>query len=143
MLGITIKPTWWDTQYGAAPYTAGNLNMWQDLEAGIIRYPNGIVIDPIYARPGLSQVIPVDDSGNIIDVREWAGIAKNDSIMNTDRDWMFGDHGPAETAWRRSGAWPFAVQIIMALTKPADYSAMLFDTSRTIQVWHRPHLPKS
>ena len=133
MLGITIKPTWWDTQYGAAPYTAGNLNMWQDLEAGIIRYPNGIVIDPIYARPGLSQVIPVDDSGNIIDVREWAGIAKNDSIMNTDRDWMFGDHGPAETAWRRSGAWPFAVQIIMALTKPADYSAMLFDTSRTLK----------
>ena len=130
MLGITVKPTWWDAEYGSAPYTAGNLNMWQDLEAGIIRYPSGVVIDATYARPGLSQVIPVDDSGNIIDVREWAGIAQNDSIINTDQDWAFGDHGPAETAWRRSSAWPFAMQIIMALTKPADYAAMMFDTSR-------------
>jgi len=133
MLGITVKPTWWDAQYGAAPYTAGNLNLWQDLEAGIIRYPSGIVTDPTYTRPGLSQFIPVDDSGNIIDVRNWAGIAKNDSIMNTDQDWAFGDHGPAETAWRRSSLWPFAVQIILTLTKPADYAAMLFDTSRVVK----------
>jgi len=130
MLGFTIKPTWWDAEYGAAPYTAGNLNLWQDLEAGIKRFPSGIVVDPTYARPGLSQAIPVDDSGNIIDIRNWAGIALNDSIMNTEQDWAFGDHGPAETAWRRSSAWPFAMQIIMALTKPADYAAMMFDTSR-------------
>jgi hypothetical protein len=133
MLGITVKPTWWDAEYGAAPYTAGNLNLWQDLEAGITRYPSGTVIDPTYARPGLSQVIPVDDSGNVIDVREWAGIAKNDSISNIEQDWAFGDHGPAETAWRRSTLWPFAMQIIMALSKPADYAAMMFDTSRMVK----------
>jgi hypothetical protein len=38
--------------------------------------------------------------------------------------------GPAENAWRRSSNWPFVVQIIMALLKPADYASKMFDTSR-------------
>ena len=133
MLGFSIKPSWWESEYGAAPYTAGNLNLWQDLEAGLIRQGERAGVDPTFVRTGLSQVIPVDDSGNIIDIREWAGIALNESIINTNQDWRFGDHGPVETAWRRSSLWPFAMQIIMALTKPADYAAMMFDTSRLLK----------
>lgn len=130
MLGFTIKPTWWDDEYGEAPYTSGNWNMWQDIEAGIIRQGERAGVNPTYVRPGLSNYIPVDDSGNIVDVREWAAIGQNDAIPNTDQNWAFGDHGPVETTWRRSSLWPFAVQIILALTKPADYAAMMFDTSR-------------
>ena len=130
MLGISVKPDWWDNYYGPAPYTAGNEKLWIDLEAGLIAQGTNAGINPLYARPGLSQIIPVDDSGNIIDVRSWAGIADNDSISDTDQAWAFGDWGPAENAWRKSSNWPFAVQIIMALSKPADYAAKLFDTSR-------------
>lgn len=133
MLGFSIKPTWWDSEYGTAPYTSGNWNMWEDLEKGLIRQGDRAGIDPVYARPGLSQVIPVDDSGNIVDVRDWAGLALNDSIINTNQDWSFGDHGPVETAWRRSSLWPFAVQVISALAKPADYASMMFDTSRLLK----------
>ena len=30
MLGISVKPTWWESQYGPAPYTKDNLIMWKD-----------------------------------------------------------------------------------------------------------------
>lgn len=130
MLGFTIKPTWWEGEYGPAPYTSGNLNLWEDLEAGRIQQGTRKGIDPTYVRAGLSKIIPVDASGNILDFREWAGIAQNDSIMNTNQEWAFGDGGPAETAWKRSSLWPFAVQIILALTKPAMYASLMFDPIR-------------
>jgi hypothetical protein len=130
MLGITIKPDWWDSEYGPAPYTSGNKRLWRDLETGNIAQGATAGINPIYARPGLSQIIPVDNNGNIIDPRVWASIGENDSIPNTDQPWAWGDWGPAENAFRRSSVWPFAVQIIMALTKPANYSSKLFDVSR-------------
>jgi hypothetical protein len=132
MLGITIKPDWWDSVYGPAPYTSGNATLWNDLEAGLIAQGPDAGVNPLYVRPGLSQIIPVDDSGNIIDVRSWAGISANDSIPDTDQPWSFGDYSPAENAWRKSSNWPFALQIIMALSKPADYAAKLFDTSRML-----------
>jgi len=133
MLGFSVKPTWWESEYGPAPYTSGNLTLWKDLENGMIRQGSRMGINKTYARPGLSNIIPVDEHGGIIDIRNWASLAKNDSIIDTDQEWSFGDHGPAETSWRRSSQWPFAVQIILALTKPADYAAKMFDTSRLIK----------
>ena len=44
--------------------------------------------------------------------------------------WKFGDQSPAETAWRRSSAYPFSVIKTLALTKPARFFANLFDVSR-------------
>ena len=40
MLGFSVKPSWWETQYGPGPYTRNNLPLWQDLSAGIVRQPN-------------------------------------------------------------------------------------------------------
>jgi hypothetical protein len=44
--------------------------------------------------------------------------------------WRVGDHAPAETAWRRSSFWPYACQVYLALTQPATYASLMFDTSR-------------
>jgi hypothetical protein len=66
MLGFSEKPTWWEKVYGVAPYTNGNLVLWQDLEEGRVADPLGSYIKPQYARPGLTKIIPVDDSGNLI-----------------------------------------------------------------------------
>jgi hypothetical protein len=107
--------------------------LWDDLEAGRVVQGPDAGIKPLYARPGLSNIIPVDDGGNIIDPRIWAGIGENDSIADTDQPWLFGDWGPSENAWRRSSNWPFALQIIMALTKPADYSSKLFESGYEIR----------
>ena len=130
MLGFTVKPSWWESYYGPAPYTSGNLNLWEDLEAGLIRQGPRAGVDLTYVRPGLSQIIPVDENGNIIDVRFWGILGDNEYVDNSDQDWIFSDHGPVETAWRRSSLWPFAVQIMLALSKPANYAAKMFDPAR-------------
>ena len=36
MLGLYIKPSWWDTRYGEMPYTNGNTTLWNDLENGYV-----------------------------------------------------------------------------------------------------------
>ena len=130
MLGFTIMPEWWESYYGPAPYTSGNKILWDDLEEGRIRQGSRQGIDAKYARPGLSTIIPVDDSGNVVDIRNWPGIEQNPAIVDTDQDWSFGNIGPAELAWRRSSLWPFTVQVILALSKPADFAARFFDPAR-------------
>jgi hypothetical protein len=126
MLGITVKPEWWDNLYGPAPYTNGNLILWEDIEAGRI---NGTV-DSLYARPGLSNVIPVNENGDLLNPTDL--IVQVDSITSSKirHSWNFGDLGPAEYSWRRSSYWPFVVQKILALTKPADYAALMYDPIR-------------
>lgn len=124
MLGISEKPAWWKTKYGSEPYTSGNSIMWNDIEAGNI---NGI-INKLYARPGLSQIIPVDDSGNLLAPSNY--LLSNYTPYNVRQSWKFGDQGPAETAWRRSSSWPFALQKLSALTMPLTYTSLMYDVSR-------------
>ena len=72
MLGFTEEPTWWDSQYGTS-YGWKNFDMWGDLEKGIIRqgprenYITGEYLsDNIWARPGLSELVPVDENANLL-----------------------------------------------------------------------------
>jgi len=132
MLGFTIKPTWWDTQYGPYPYTRGNLLLWQDLSEGRIRQGDRAGIDPLYVRPKLLDIIPVDEQGNLLTL-DVVNILGNINGALLDSQWTFGDQGPAETAWRKSSLWPFALQVLLALTQPAIYSAYMFDPSRMIK----------
>lgn len=127
MLGFSVMPDWWEAKYGPAPYTNGNEILWQDLESGNI---NG-TINTLYARPGLTTIIPVDESGNLLDPAS-AGIAQKLNPVKTTDNWKFGDGAPVETAWRRNSQYPFAVQILLALTRPADYYSKMFDTSRVM-----------
>ena len=142
MLGFSNKPSWWDEEYGPAPYTSGNLILWKDLEEGRIAQGPRAGVDLVYSRPGLLNIIPVDGEGKLLSPTD-TGLATtpvydpNDPnrlvVLRADQiaaEWKFGDCSPAESAWRRSSYWPFAVQILMSLTKPASYSALMFDTSR-------------
>ena len=138
MLGFSEEPSWWKDKYGPAPYTSGNTVLWTDLEAGNV---NG-AINPLYARPGLSTIIPVDEYGNLLSPTD-SGLSSTPIVNPNDpkrivmlrseqiaASWQMGDHAPAETAWRRSSWWPYVCQIIMALGNPAKYAALCFDTSR-------------
>jgi hypothetical protein len=129
MLGFTVKPAWWESVYGPAPYTKGNLLLWGDLAEGKIADPANTRVNPLYIRPGLLDMIPVDDTGNLLDPG-MANAALNVNPINIGDNWQFGDQGPTETAWRRSSLWPFAVQILLAVTRPADYFSLMFDPSR-------------
>lgn len=72
MLGFTEKPTWWEAQYGT-DYGSSNNSMWADLENGIIRQgPRANTEDDFYLhnnpyrRVGLSSILPVDESAELI-----------------------------------------------------------------------------
>jgi len=134
MLGFTSQPDWWQDYYGPAPYTGANQVLWDDLEAGRIRQGfrslidqgQGPGIDPTFARPGLSQVIPVDEHGILLSPAQI--LARSTHPKSAASAWKVGDFGPVEWAWRSSSDYPFAVQRAMALGKPARYFGLLIDT---------------
>ena len=128
MLGITKKPSWWEDAYGIAPYTSGNLVLWDDLESGLIKDPSNNRIDVRYKRDGLTKVIPVDSEGKLLN--PFVSIVKNYSQSDFRKSWVIGDCGPTENAWRRSSSYPFALQRLFALTKPAQYFALSIDRDR-------------
>jgi hypothetical protein len=127
MLGYSVKPTWWDTTYGAAPYTSGNTYMWTDLKNGYKRGEDKT--ETKYARSGLLSYIPTDSNGalrNPLDI----GLVPQFPSPDPAGTFVEGDHGPGETVYRRSSVWPFYAQLILAVTKPAKYFAKFFDPSR-------------
>jgi len=122
MIGYTNKPVWWDSYYGAAPYTKNNLVLWTDMENGY-DYNNG---DPIIIesrkRPGLLQVLPVDDLGNLVDPMN--SVIGNYDQLTFQTQWKVGDWGPAEYSYLKSSSWPFDLVKLLALCKPAKFFAL-------------------
>lgn len=133
MLGFVQKPYWWEVRYGPAPYTAGNLVLWKDLELGLV-YQEGdnSYIDTRYARPGLLNVIPVDVHGTL--KPPVSVIVSNWNQQTAGATWRFGDQSPQETAWRRSSDYPFAVQIAWALARPAQYCALSLNRRDIVRI---------
>jgi len=130
MLGFSKEPTWWQTVYGPAPYTSGNMVLWNDLEKGFIADPLNPRIDPRYVRPGLTRVIPSDDAGQLQNPLK--ATVGNYDATSFSRSWVFGDDGPVENAWRTSSAYPFAVMRLLALTKPAKFFSLFADRDRYV-----------
>tara|TARA_B100002019_G_scaffold85266_1_gene73780 strand:- start:11138 stop:26881 length:15744 start_codon:yes stop_codon:yes gene_type:complete len=128
MLGISVKPTWWETQYGPGPYTRNNLPLWQDLSAGIVRQPN-FKVDKKYVRPNLLNTIPVDENGNLLSPND-CGLSQNFNIGTTRNSFKFGDGAPVETAWRRSSEYPFSLLRALTANKPCKTFATAFDRIR-------------
>lgn len=125
MLGLTVKPDWWEDTYGPAPYTSGNMVLWDDLEAGYVRDPISPYYNTLYARPGLSQVIPTGEEGDLL--------SPFDSVVGTYNDtqfrksWSLNDGGPVEASWWNSSDYPFAVMRLLALTRTAEFFALFAD----------------
>jgi len=126
MLGFTEKPTWWDTEYGAAPYTNGNLVLWEDIQAGKIAQGTTAGIYPRYARSSILTHIPCDCDGNLLDPLT-SGLAGNFQLINNRGSFKLGDVSPVEYAWKSSSEYPFAVTTALALLKPFDYLILNFD----------------
>jgi hypothetical protein len=127
MLGFTIMPSWWETQYGPSPYTKENLLLWQDLEAGIVRQP-GVKYKILnnYKRPGLVNHIPADSEGNLVSPLS-SGYINNFDNQLLDESFVFGDGAPIEAAWRSSSQYPFSIISAFAINKPHMLFATGFD----------------
>jgi len=119
MLGFVDEPSWWTERYGPAPYTSDNGILWADLEAGYVWNNGSSYIIPELARPGLSNIIPVDTAGNLLS--PLISIVGNYNPNAFQKDWKVGDDGPVEFSYRRSSSFPFDVMRIFALTRPTDF----------------------
>jgi len=117
MLGFTDEPSWWADQYTTS-WSAINVKLWSDLELGLIRQGTHAGIDPRYARPGLSAVIPVDANGNLLDPLAAHIVPRAPVYQQASAPWMPGDHGPAENIWINTPAYRFALAQIAFLMKP-------------------------
>lgn len=126
MLGFSEQPAWWVQSYGPAPYTSGNLVLWEDLAAGRILFGDRAGIDPLYARPGLLDVLPVSEYGDLLSPHEF--IVKQYEVRNTAGQFVVGDYGPVESAWKRTSEYPYAVQYAVAITSVAKYFGLQLDT---------------
>jgi hypothetical protein len=125
MLGFTVIPAWWIDEYGPAPYTSGNLVLWDDLAAGLVRDPVAPYVLPQYARPELTQVIPAGSEGALLPPIET--VVSNFNSNNFQRNWAVGDDAPVENAWRTSSAYPFAIMRMLVLTRPAEFFSLFAD----------------
>jgi hypothetical protein len=127
MLGYTEKPSTWETNYGPAPYSSGNSVLWEDLAAGFDRTTN--TTKERYIRSGLLNYIPVNENGELLNPIQ-TGLINTYSGTGIAERWQFGDQAPAETAWRRSSEYAYAVTKLLALTRPAKFFGVFFDNSR-------------
>ena len=127
MIGYSEKPSWWESTYGVGPYSSGNTIMWNDLASGFDAGTNQV--NTRYARPDLLDYLPVDANANLLSPID-IGLIGSYSRKKLSGDWKFGDHGPAETAWRRSSEFCFSIVKLLALTKPAEFGSLFFDNSR-------------
>ena len=130
ILGYSEEPTWWQTVYGAAPYTSENKILWQDIEKGAYRIPNvPMVYNEKYARPNITKHIPVDDGGNLLSPLD-SNYAKNYISNRTQEPFVFGDQAPTENAWRRSSEYPFSLVTAWILNQPTKIIGLGLDRSR-------------
>ena len=125
MLGFSEMPVWWETRYGPVPYTSDNLVLWGDLELGLVADPLAPYINPKYARPGLTSVIPVNSQGELIPPLESVTGTFNPNAFV--KSWVVGDGGPVEASWWMSSSYPFAVMRLLVLTRPAEFFSLFAD----------------
>ena len=130
MLGFSEKPTWWESEYGPAPYTSGNLLLWEDIRDGIIRQGDRIGTYKRYARTSILRHIPVDKHGNLLSPLD-SGLAGNFTLTNNKGNFKLGDVSPTEYAYRSSSEFPFVVTLALCLLRPFEYIIANFDRSKT------------
>ena len=131
-LGFKNKPTWFEEVYGQSPYTKNNKVLWEDIQNGYIRDPNGPLYNNDYKHTDLLKYIPVDVDGNLVPPSE-TGFSQGLISTQTGNSFKFGDHAPVETAWRRNSDYPFALITAWLVNQPAKVLGLAFDRSRIIR----------
>jgi hypothetical protein len=128
MLGLGEKPSWWNAEYGEAPYTRENTEMWTDLENGVIAGGDRAGIDQRFVRPGLKNVIPVDAAGNLLNPIACGIIPSAPGASFASADFVFGDVSPVEWIWRISSQYPFDLASTTYLCRPAEWIEKTWDS---------------
>lgn len=128
MLGFSEKPAWWEQRYGVAPYTSGNIIMWNDIKTGTIWNNGNSYVDLRFARENIMDILPVDDVGNLLSPMDV--IVNYYDTLTFNKTWAIGDLGPSEFSYFKSSSWPFDLMKILSVTKPAKFFNFFVDRDR-------------
>lgn len=130
MLGFSIKPEWWEEQYGEPPYTSNNLLLWNDIKYGIIRDPvHGQRVNDNYKRPSILKHIPVDKNGDLLDPIN-SNFIKEYQYDQFFKPFQFGDSSPVEMAWKNNSEYRFSLLKGFLLNFPSKVLSTGYDRSR-------------
>jgi len=77
------------------------------------------------ARPGLSEILPVNAAGQLLNPIECLLSNYDGNIFK--RDWIIGDNAAVELSYRRSSSYPFDCLRIFALSNPAKFYNLCID----------------
>lgn len=137
MLGFSIKPTWWETEYGISPYTSGNTKLWDDLETGLVRRGPRQGIDQRFARAELSSYIPVSTTGELLTPHQIGILERFPTNEEGLTDWTFGDRGPIETAWVKSEFYLFDLLQTFFLLSPNKTVELNWDNNEVSRIYEK------
>lgn len=131
MFGFADKPSWWDAEYGAPPYTNTSI-LWDDAELGYIRGGVYQGYHSTYKRSNdyysIKDNIPVDSAGNLKSPLEINILSSLSPVRS--RNFRYGDVGPVEKQWRSTSLYPFSVIKLLCLTRPFEYISLFAVSSR-------------
>jgi len=133
MLGHTVKPTWWDTNYDwRSSANGGNdtkrTNLINALTRGITSNPGGLLYqDPRYIRTGAPIATLVTDAGVLQDPVT-ATIVTAPTATNAAKEFLVTDHSPLETIWWRSSQPCFVNQEYLFSMNSAKWFEKHWDT---------------
>ena len=128
MLGFISKPSWWDEQYGEAPYTSNNLILWQDIADGIIRQGKEAGTYDYLKRPYLLKIIPVDEEGNLLPPNLCGITQETPMEMEARKSFVYGDGSDAEYDWWQTSDYRFALMATLYLMKPGFWLEYTWDS---------------
>lgn len=136
LLGFARKPSWWDTEYSwtdpvkrnaliAALHVGNRSNEMKDTRS---------YLHHSHLTGPVTPIIPVDTNGSLINPIDSGWYVEANITEDTQNDWMFGNIGPQELAWRRSSDFSFSLATWLILSAgPAVLEA----------VWEGPRLVSS
>ncbi len=134
MLGFEYQPSWWETRYGVAPYGSGNILMWRDIQAGKIAEGPNAGTYTRYAKDNLINWLPVDDQGNLLDPLQAKITNTPPRTVKASDEWVWGDGAPAESAWKQSFWYPFALAQACYLMKPPRFVETTWNIERNLDI---------
>lgn len=136
MLGFGDMPSWWETEYGSAPFTSSNIIMWKDIENGFIRDGEYAGEHEELKRPGLvEKYLPVDNNGKLKSPMDIGIIDYMPLIQNTRARWKIGDIGDVEFAYMQTSTFRFMEQLVLYLLRPISWVENNWNTLDTITLF--------
>ena len=136
MLGFSDEPSWWETEYGSAPFTASNIVMWRDIENGIIKNGEWAGEYEELKRPGLiEKYLPVDNNGKLKSPMDIGIIDYTPTIQTARARWRIGDMGDVEFAYMQTSSYRFSEQLVLYLLRPVSWVESNWNTLDTITLF--------